>query len=711
MTRANEKAAENGEAPTKKDSFVIDEDFTRIVNELAPTTDDIQLPSLTFRDWFLGTIFLILLGAVNTLMSFRTNAFGISSYFAVLLGYPLGKAMHAFLPSYRIDTNPGPFTVKEHVLITIFASTGAGGIYGIENIIVQKVFYKLDIGPLSSILFLLSTSVLGFGIANLCRRFLVRPAHMIWPSVLPSVALFSAFHASGKDTADNDESSPPRFSRLQVFGLSIGALAIWQLLPGFAANMLQYIPLLCFVAPASATDLQKLGSPRWGVGILSLSLDWSVIGGSNMAIPWWTACNLFASYVIFSWIAVPLAWKNKWFNEPVTKLRLNTSALMDKNGKRVSYNKVKPFYLSPLFAISYFGTMATFTSSISQMIVFHGKDIVRRFRSAKQDSDNDDIHCQLMDKYPETPEWWYSFCFVFTAIVATIVCHASGIDMPWGYTLLAMLVSIVGTIPIALVYALAGIGFGLNVVSEFVIGLLLPGKPVVMMAFKCLGVTVCSQCLTLLSDLKLGHYMKINPRHMFVAQLWSQVIAVFVVYFTTEYWINNPTHVEWILDNGESAGPGAPWGANGHNVYFNASIIWGAIGPLRFFFESVYSPIIVGGLVIGAVFPIILKLAQIFIGGRIPWKLIHPVLLFTVGGPGSNQASILSGFIVSFIFQFWIYRYHTGWWKKYNYVIASGADVGAAITTLIITGLVDNGLTFPEWFLNAAEGTENPAFV
>ena len=34
-----------------------------------------------------------------------------------------------------------------------------------------------------------------------------------------------------------------------------------------------------------------------------------------------------------------------------------------------------------------------------------------------------------------------------------------------------------------------------------------------------------AQCLSLLSDLKLGHYMKIPPRAMFLSQIWGSIVG------------------------------------------------------------------------------------------------------------------------------------------------------------------------------------------
>lgn len=46
-----------------------------------------------------------------------------------------------------------------------------------------------------------------------------------------------------------------------------------------------------------------------------------------------------------------------------------------------------------------------------------------------------------------------------------------------------------------------------------------PERPVANMCFKVYGYISMSQALTFLADFKLGHYMKIPPRTMFMAQV------------------------------------------------------------------------------------------------------------------------------------------------------------------------------------------------
>lgn len=54
---------------------------------------------------------------------------------AQLISFPIGRAWARWVPNVKvfgIPLNPGPFNVKEHVLITIMASVGAGSAYAVR---------------------------------------------------------------------------------------------------------------------------------------------------------------------------------------------------------------------------------------------------------------------------------------------------------------------------------------------------------------------------------------------------------------------------------------------------------------------------------------------------------------------------------------------------------------------------------------------------
>ncbi|KAI9172937.1 OPT super [Blastocladiella emersonii ATCC 22665] len=317
-------------------SLVMDADFQEMIDKVVPTTDDTTLPSFTLRVWIIGTFFCFVIGGtdhffsidlfglwrrrtINTVFVFRSNTFSVTSYVAILLAYPMGNFLARVMPlvkfslfGYEMDTNPGPFSIKEHVL---------------------EIYYDLDIGHWWGIAFLFCSATLGFGIAGMCRSFLIRPKAMIWPSILPSVTMFMAFHqgelhsqieaenkASAAESGNNKE-----WSQLKRFG-------VWTFFPGFIATSLRYLSVLCWITPSGSLG-QKLGSPTWGPGILSLTLDWTVAGSGPMSIPFWVAVNQLLSTIIFLWVPSPLAWQDNWFNQPATEMALNTTKPFKKDGE------------------------------------------------------------------------------------------------------------------------------------------------------------------------------------------------------------------------------------------------------------------------------------------------------------------------------------------------------------------------------------------
>ncbi|ORZ32388.1 OPT oligopeptide transporter protein-domain-containing protein [Catenaria anguillulae PL171] len=706
---------------TKNESFVIDAEFEGMVGQLVPTTDNVDTPALTFRVWVLGTFFCCAVAFANQILFlFRTNPIAISSFVTVLLSYPLGRIMAATLPGYKfnlfgieVNLNPGPFSVKEHVLINVFGSTGSSSIYAFYNLGAQEVFFDLKLGTGWDLLFIFASATMGFGLAGICRRFLIRPSNMIWPAVLPSVALFTAFHKTA--TKGNASDGHKHMSQIKFFGIAAVAMTLWQTLgPGYLSKMLVNLPLLCWIAPKDNLVLQRLGSPKWGVGIMSLSLDWGVIGSTPMAIPFWASVNNFVSWALFAWLLVPLAWQGNWFKQGPwpAETGLNATHLFDGKGIRFQareavdpktrtlneslfLKRVSPIHFTPLFASAYFGHISSLVASIVHTTLFFGPDIARRFKNAKYDKD--DIHCKLIDKYPEVPESWFYGFFIVTG-------RAHHRCRPMGRYRLAHL----GHVPRHRAchcryrshrchLCHSGCTLGLNVVSQFVIGLIIPGRPIFMMAFKCVCFAVSWQCRDLLIDLKIGHYMKVPPRHIFIAQLTSQFIAGFVAYGAYRFWMADPIHTEWIQKLGRVQGIGADWGSANLHTYYSAALIWGAIGAKRFFFDTQYAPVIWLGALCGLLLPIVLWIGHKYVGGQW-WVLAHPAILLSPNGPGPTTSGYLPTFIVAFIFQFVAYRYRQAWWARYNYVLATAFDVGVSLVALV-TGI--SQIEGPEWYVSS----------
>ena len=54
----------------------------------------------------------------------------------LLFTFPVGKAWALYVPNvtfFGAELNPGPFTIKEHVIITIMSSVAAGPAYSVST--------------------------------------------------------------------------------------------------------------------------------------------------------------------------------------------------------------------------------------------------------------------------------------------------------------------------------------------------------------------------------------------------------------------------------------------------------------------------------------------------------------------------------------------------------------------------------------------------
>ncbi|XP_059076407.1 oligopeptide transporter 7-like [Cryptomeria japonica] len=133
-----------------------------------PTTDDPSLPVLTFRMWVLGLLSCMSLSFLNQFFSYRIEPLTITAVSAQIAVLPLGRFMAATLPEtkfkvpgtkWKFCLNPGPFNVKEHVLITIFAGAGASPVNAIHIVNIIKIFYKRNLDLYVALLIVLMSQV------------------------------------------------------------------------------------------------------------------------------------------------------------------------------------------------------------------------------------------------------------------------------------------------------------------------------------------------------------------------------------------------------------------------------------------------------------------------------------------------------------------------------------------------------------------------
>ena len=75
------------------------------------------------------------------------------------------------------------------------------------------------------------------------------------------------------------------------------------------------------------------------------------------------------------------------------------------------------------------------------------------------------------------PAWWYYGLFVAGIGLNIGIAYANHSQLPWWGVLTAILMSSVLSLPLNLITAVTGTGFGLNVFAEMIGGFMLPGLP------------------------------------------------------------------------------------------------------------------------------------------------------------------------------------------------------------------------------------------
>jgi hypothetical protein len=255
-------------------------------------TDNTSLSIDTPRMWTLSILFSIAGSSTNLFFSLRYPSVSLTPIIALLLVHPLGLLWdqllkrsddpeETFVDGSVQNTSPqtlrtkesgtrrlrlwlaqGRWNEKEHCCVYVSSNVSFGFAFAtdvglllntrirnantIQVIVEQVKFYKQDLGIMYQILLILSTQILGYSLAGITRRYLVRPSGMIWPSTLVSTAMFTALHKNENKPADGWTIAPRKFFA-RIF---LGSVAFY-FLPGLLFPALSYFNVVTWFAPKS----------------------------------------------------------------------------------------------------------------------------------------------------------------------------------------------------------------------------------------------------------------------------------------------------------------------------------------------------------------------------------------------------------------------------------------------------------------------------
>ncbi|KAF2872129.1 OPT oligopeptide transporter protein-domain-containing protein [Massariosphaeria phaeospora] len=640
----------------------------------------------------------------------------------------------------RLWLAQGRWNAKEHCCVYISSNVSFGFAFATDVIVEQTKFYHQDLGVVYQVLLTLSTQILGYALAGLTRQYLVRPSGMIWPYTLVSTAMFTTLHKDENKPADGWTISPSKFF-LVVFSGSVA----FYFLPGLLMPALSYFSVITWFAPKNVVVSNFFGIAS-GLGMFPVTFDWAQIAyiGSPLVMPFWAALNVVMGLVVVMWIIAPLMYyRNVMFSSYMPIL---SAAVFDNTGKPYdvskiltqdflfdgeAYEKYSRVFLPITYVLSYAVQFAALTALISHTALWHGKDIWRQWRRSwaeirKQPSADyeplsttsrgdghstsrrrhrtstmsepdledllttEDVHNRLMRRYTDVPIFWYMSTGIVMTAVGIFVVEYYPIHLPWYGLLLALGMGGVLFIPIGIVMAITGQQSSIYLICQLVCGSLFPGRPVANMVFTTYGYITSTQGLKFASDLKLGHYMKIPPKILFKLQLLATVISS----------LSQIGVLNWML----AFVPGicTPSAINGFvcpiaRVHFNGSILWGVVGPARFFGPGALYRLLIWAFPVGLLAPIPLWLAARNNRASILRKVNLAVVFGSLSWiPPATGLNFSVWAIVCYIFNYEIKNRKNAWWKKYNLTLSAALDSGLALGVVVIFF----GIVYPGWMDN-----------
>ena len=445
--------------------------------------------------------------------------------------------------------------------------------------------------------------------------------------------------------------------------------------------------------------------------------------------------NVVGGLVIVMWIIAPIAYYNNVYYS--SYMPILSSSVFDNTGKiynvsriltpdfifdKESYQQYSPVYLPITYVLSYGLQFAALASLITHTACWHGKDIWKQWsrslneakrqgkpsyrqvptqntvnsgqrRSSFNTEDlisQEDVHNRLMSRYEDAPMTWYLFIFISMVVVGIFVCEYYPVHLPWYGLLLAL--GICGTlfIPIGIVMAITNQQSSIYLICQLVCGALFPGRPVANMLFVTYGYISSAQGIKFSADLKLGHYMKIPPRILFNVQIVATIVASLSQIFVLNWMFANVPNIC------------RPDASNGFicplaRVHFNGSILWGAIGPQKFFGPYATYASLVWCFPIGAIAPILLWLYARRRKSSLVRKINLPVVFGSLSWiPPATGLNFSVWALVCYVFNHLIKRRAGPWWAKYTMTLSAALDSGLAFGVVVVffgfvfPGMMDN---------------------
>ncbi|KAJ3212063.1 hypothetical protein HDU82_004031 [Entophlyctis luteolus] len=618
-----------------------------IIDAIVPRTDVPSMPALTIRVFVVGVTLGAFLNIVNTLFTFRSNAFTVSPIVSAVLAYPLGQFMAKVLPRGKVSMKGW--------------ESGRGWW-------LNPAYVAPTLSAISVLCYISKSSAVSESAKKILQALGSAQFGVGFMSITLDWSLISNY---------NPITTPLWAMLNQFFGLY---LIIWIVIP------------LCWSTNFFGLD-QMLGSlpnqgPNGSESVFPLSLAVNYPGlfdknGSLLNVL--TGIKFDNNSFNFSNPDNPWNYRGDWDGDGGLGVGGGFTGSDYALGYRLDrdwYDSVKPIYVPTFFAVYYWTAFTVFSASLMHVGLWYGSEIWYRLTTKLKDLDTEDIHTRMMDVYPEVPDWWYLLLLCLSCIGSVFVCgQDDGFDFPYYGLAISIGLALIAFVPVGIIEAISGQKVDLAAIGQIVGGSIFSGRIVTVMTFKTFSAQALCQGLLLVSDMKLGHYLKIPPRPI------PQDKAIF--------------------HSNAKTGTFSAWTGNQYRFFLAEGVIFGGIGPEEFFSASSKYFSNAMGFFAGLVLPLIPWLLQKAQPNSF-WHLINIPLMFTFPTQtGGLRSDLITPIIVAVIFNYYIRVYRSVFWKKYAFVFSAALDAGVGITLILVFLITQVNvrylIPFPNYSLNVVD--------
>ncbi|KAF8007415.1 hypothetical protein BT93_K1428 [Corymbia citriodora subsp. variegata] len=686
------------------------------VRNTVPVTDDPTLPVLTFRTWGLGLLMCIITSFMSQISFYRRSQMFVSESCSQILMLVLGRLMASSLPAktvgipgtnWKFSLNPGPFTIKEHVLLVILTTTGFDATMGTGTISIMKVVFQRNVSRWASILMVTTSQMMGYGLAGLFRRILVNNPHMWYPLLLPKVSFYRALH-------EIEPRVRGRLSGLQIIVIFAVFCFAYTIVPNYFMMAITTLSFLCWIWKDSVT-VHQLGAGYTGLGLGSIAIDWDWAAnwvGNPLILPRFVVVNTIVGFVALLYVCLPVAYWMNMFD--AKRFPIVDGGPYDYSGKEYDvfrvfgkdlefneqkYSEYSQLYMSISYALKLGFGFAALTATLVYFLLFHGRESWQHLRhSMKSEGKSSDIHEELMKKYKPIPQWWFFVIIGSMAVLGILNSQLFGevYQFPTWAFLLSAAVPLILILPRGIILATTGTTIEIGDLCYLIIGYSYPGRPISTLTFPLFLQSIAAQATSFLAEFKLGHYMKIPPRSMLLAQIVGALLSTFVK-LATMWWVL--ASVKNVCEP-DKLPKSSMWTCPGIQQALTHTMIWGGVGPARMFRPGTYGNLYYFFLA-GVAGPLAVWLAARAFPGRKWIRLINFPVLFSSAAYLLPVKAVHFWSFVTLTAAYYLvaWRVAKEWCARHAYDVSNGMDLGSS--SFLVLQALSFGFTEkegPKWW-------------